>query len=72
VERSKARPLAPEAPSTAPELMELREAESLGVLDHHDRRLGDVNANLHHARRDKHLRDAIGKLPQGLGLLLPG
>ena len=36
--------------------MHLREAEALGVLDHHDRRLGNVDADLDHGRRDQHLR----------------
>ena len=34
------------APDPAAQLVQLREAEALGVLDHHDRRLGDVDADL--------------------------
>ena len=35
------------------ELVELREAEDLGVLDHHERGLGNVHADLHDGRRDE-------------------
>ena len=38
------------------QLVQLREAEALGVLDHHQRRVGHVDADLDHRRRDQHAR----------------
>ena len=49
-----ARPLA--APDATAQLVELREAEALGVLDHHQGRVRHVDADLDHGRRDQHLR----------------
>ena len=43
------------APDPAAQLVQLREAEALGVLDHHDRRLGHVDADLDHGGGDQHL-----------------
>ena len=43
------------APDAAAQLMQLREAETLGVLDHHDRRLRHVDADLDDGGRDQHL-----------------
>ena len=37
------------APDPPAQLMELRESEAFGVLDHHDRRLGYVDADLDHS-----------------------
>ena len=44
------------AADPAAQLMQLREAEPLGVFDDHDRRLRHVDADLDHRRRDQHLR----------------
>ena len=43
---------APDAPA---QLMQLREAEAVGVLDHHRGRVRDVDADLDHGRRDEHV-----------------
>src|SRR5258708_34396319 len=43
------------ASDPAAELVELREAEPIGTLDHHDAGIGDVDAHLDHRRRDKDL-----------------
>ena len=45
----------------APELVELREAEPLGALDHHQRRLGDVHADLDHGRPHQHVEVAVAE-----------
>ena len=42
------------APDPAAQLVELGEAEALGMLDHHQRRIGHVDADLDHRRRDQH------------------
>ena len=47
---------APDAPA---ELVQLRQPEALGVLDHHDRRVGHVDADLDHRRGDED-RDVAG------------
>ena len=45
------------APSDpAPELVQLREAEALGVLDQHHGRVRNVDADLDHRRRDQQVR----------------
>ena len=41
--------------------MQLRQAETLGVLDHHDRRLGHVDADLDHRGGDQDLGFALRK-----------
>ena len=41
------------APDPAAQLVQLREPEALGVLDHHDGRGGDVDADLDHRGRDQ-------------------
>ena len=41
------------APDPAAELVELREAEAVGLLHDHDRRVRDVDADLDHGRRDE-------------------
>ena len=43
------------APHPAAQLMELGQAEEVGLLDHHHRRVRDVHADLDHRRRDQHL-----------------
>ncbi len=43
--------------------MKLGEAETLGVLDDHDRRVGDIDADLNHGGRDEHL-DLAGQEPR--------
>ena len=45
----------------AAELVELRDAEPLGVHDHHDRRVRDVDADLDHGRRDEHVDSTVGE-----------
>ena len=43
------------APHAAAQLVQLREAEAVGVLDHHRRRVRDVDADLDHRRRHEHV-----------------
>ena len=43
------------APDAAAKLVELREPEAIGLLDDHDRRVRDVDADLDHGRRDEHV-----------------
>src|SRR6185369_13207935 len=40
---------------TSAQLMKLRQSESLGMFDHHHRRIRNVNADLDHCRRDEDL-----------------
>ena len=50
------------APSdAAAQLMQLRQAEALGVLDDHHRRIRHVDADLHDRGRDENLELAGGK-----------
>ena len=42
------------APDAAAQLVELGEAEAVGMLDHDQRRVGHVDADLDHRRRDQH------------------
>ncbi len=51
------------------QLVELREAEALGVLDDHDRGVRHVNADLDHGRRDEHLYLAADEAAHHLFLL---
>jgi hypothetical protein len=51
--------LAGAAPDAAAQLVQLREAEALGVLDHHDRRVGHVDADFDHGGRDEDLRSPL-------------
>ena len=44
------------AAHAAAQLVELGQAEALGVLDHHQRRVGHVDADLDHGGRHQHLR----------------
>ena len=46
----------------AAELVELQQAEAVGVLDHHHRRVGDVDPDLDDRRGHQHLRAARGEL----------
>ena len=43
------------APDPAAQLVQLGEAEAVGLLDDHDRRVRDVDADLDHGRRDEHV-----------------
>ena len=43
------------APDATAQLVELREAEAVGLLHDHDRRVRDVDADLDHRRRDEHV-----------------
>src|SRR6185369_14325697 len=36
------------APYASAKLVKLRQAEALGMLDHHDRRIGNIDADFHH------------------------
>ena len=45
--------------------MELRQAEALGLLDHHQRGIGHIDADFNHGRRDEQLRPAPGKAFHG-------
>jgi len=57
------------AADAAPELMELGEAERLGVLDDHERRLRDVDADFHHRRRHEDRHASRGEVREdGLAL----
>ena len=49
------------ASDAAAELMELREPESLRVLDEHHRRVRHVDAHLDHRRRDEQVDLAVAK-----------
>ena len=49
------------APDPAAQLVELGEAEALGALDDHQRRIGHVDADLDHRRRDQHRQLAGGE-----------
>ena len=43
------------AADAAAQLVELGEAEAVGLLDDHDRRVRDVDPDLDHRRRDEHV-----------------
>ena len=49
------------APHPAPQLMQLRQAEALGMLDHHHRGVRHVDADLDHRRRHQHLHLAVAE-----------
>jgi len=55
----------------APELVELREAESLRVLHHHHRRVRDVHAHLDHRRRHQDVDLARRERAHGPVLAVP-
>ena len=47
------------APDAAAELVELGEAEAVGLLHDHDRRVRDVDADLDHRRGDEHIESRL-------------
>ena len=49
-------------PDPAAQLVELGEAEAVGLLHDHDRRVRDVDADLDHGRRDEHVELALLEL----------
>ena len=55
LEQQHARALRGAAADAPAQLMQLREAEALGVLDHHQRRVRHVDADLDHGRRHQHV-----------------
>ena len=57
------------AADAAAQLMELREAEAFGMLDHHHARLGHVDADFDHGGRDQDARRAGGKARHGAVLV---
>ena len=63
--------LARAAADAAAQLMQLGEAEALGVLDHHDVGVGHVDPDLDHGRRDEDLEPPFGEIRHGgiLGLV---
>ncbi len=61
------------APSDpASQLVQLGEAEPLGLLDHHDRGVGHVDADLDHGRRHQHRKPPFGEIGHHRVLLLGG
>ena len=57
-------------PDAAAQLVELREAEAVGLLDDHHRRVRDVHADLDHRRRDEHVDLARLELRHQLAALV--
>ncbi|GAA2935174.1 hypothetical protein GCM10020221_33680 [Streptomyces thioluteus] len=59
-------------PDASAQLVQLRDAEPVGVHDHHDRGVGDVHPDLDHRGRDQHVHLAGGEPPHDvvLGLRL--
>ena len=56
------------AADAAAQLMQLREAEAVGLLDDHHRRVRNVDADLDHRRRDEHVELArLEARPSGRG-----
>ena len=53
-----------------PELMQLRQPEAIGMLDHHDGRVGHVDPDLDHRRRHQHLDLAGPETPHDVVALL--
>ncbi len=53
----------------AAQLVQLGEAEALGMFDHHDGRVRHVDADLHDGGRDENARAAILEGEHGLVLL---
>ena len=49
---------APDAPA---ELMQLRQTETLGILDQHDGGVGNIDAHFDHGRADQRTRFALGE-----------
>ena len=50
------------APDAAAQLVELGEAEALGALDDDQRRVGHVDPDLDHRRRDQHAELAATRM----------
>ncbi len=48
-------------PDSAAKLVQLRQAEAVGRLDHHDRRVGHINADLDHDSGDQHIDLTLAK-----------
>ena len=63
LEQQQAHALGGAAADAAAQLVQLREAEALGVLDHHQRRVRHVDADLDHRRRDQHVDFAARRTP---------
>ncbi len=59
---------APDAPS---QLMQLRQSEALGVLDDHDRGVGNVDTHFDDGGGDEHVDLAAAKLAHHAGLVGP-
>ena len=62
------------APDAAAQLVQLGQPEAIGVLDHDDRGVGDVDADLDHGRGHQHVghpaRESLhGRFPRGRRLL---
>ena len=53
--KQETRRLAAAAPDASAQLMQLRKPEPLGMLDHHDRRLRNIDTDLDDRCRDKNL-----------------
>src|SRR5208337_5593558 len=47
------------APDTSAQLVELRQSEAVGVLDHHDGRVGNIDADFDHGGRDQNFNLAL-------------
>ena len=58
------------AADAAAQLVQLREAETLGVLDHHQRGVGDVDADLDHCGGDQQLNATCREISHHPRLLL--
>ena len=63
LEQQHARALVGAAADAAAQLVQLREAEPLGVLDDHDRRVRHVDADFDDRRRDEHVDVAARRTP---------
>jgi len=57
-------------PDTAAQLMELREPVTLGVLDQHHGRVGDIDADLDDRRRDEYVGFSAREARHRLRLLV--
>ena len=58
------------APDAAAQLVQLRQAETLRMLDHHHGRVGDVDANFDNRRRDQHIHLSAHEGRHGCRLLV--
>jgi hypothetical protein len=57
-------------PDATAQLVELRQAEAIGVLDRDHRRVRDVDADLDHGRRHEHVEAAGREAPHDAVLLV--